>query len=158
MNWEAIGAVGEIGGAIGVIVTLIYLANQLRQNTNALRSSAYESYNQTSNSFWDFLAQHATQLSEVLQHSSLDQLTSEQTYLYMSFAMKIFNSMETTFLHHRAGSLEQDVFEGRLTGFHSTMTDELLVQSWQRQQRLGFSQDFQVFMNSRIIGTPSQDV
>ncbi len=26
MNWEAIGAIGEIIGAFGVIVTLIYLA------------------------------------------------------------------------------------------------------------------------------------
>ena len=37
MNWDAIGALGEVAGAIGVIVTLIYLANQLRQNTKALR-------------------------------------------------------------------------------------------------------------------------
>jgi flagellar biogenesis protein FliO len=31
MNWEAIGAVGKIFGAIAVIATLIYLAKQIRQ-------------------------------------------------------------------------------------------------------------------------------
>ncbi len=36
MNWEAIGAVGEMIGAIGVIVTLGYLAFQIRQNTQQL--------------------------------------------------------------------------------------------------------------------------
>ncbi len=30
MNWEAIGAIGEIVGALAVIVTLIYLALQIR--------------------------------------------------------------------------------------------------------------------------------
>ena len=40
MNWEAIGAVGETLGAAGVIVTLIYLASQLRQNTRALKLNA----------------------------------------------------------------------------------------------------------------------
>jgi hypothetical protein len=30
MNWEAIGAIGEIVGAIAVIITLIYLAYQVR--------------------------------------------------------------------------------------------------------------------------------
>jgi len=30
MNWEAIGAVGEIVGALAVVVTLIYLATQVR--------------------------------------------------------------------------------------------------------------------------------
>ena len=34
MNWEAIGAIGEIVGAIAVVVSLAYLAVQIRQNTN----------------------------------------------------------------------------------------------------------------------------
>ncbi len=36
MNWEAIGAIGELIGAIGVILTLGYLAFQIRQNTQQL--------------------------------------------------------------------------------------------------------------------------
>ena len=35
MNWEAIGAIGEIIGAISVLATLIFLSSQLRQNTIA---------------------------------------------------------------------------------------------------------------------------
>jgi hypothetical protein len=35
MNWEAIGAIGEVLGALAVIVTLVYLAVQIRQNTAA---------------------------------------------------------------------------------------------------------------------------
>ncbi len=31
MNWEAIGAIGELIGAVAVLVTLIYLAVQVRQ-------------------------------------------------------------------------------------------------------------------------------
>ena len=33
MNWSAIGAVGESLDAIAVLVSLIYLARQIRQNT-----------------------------------------------------------------------------------------------------------------------------
>ena len=36
MNWEAIGAIGEMIGAVGVILTLGYLAFQIRQNTQQL--------------------------------------------------------------------------------------------------------------------------
>lgn len=39
MNWEAIGAVGEVVGAIGVILTLVYLAYQIRQNTFQLEQN-----------------------------------------------------------------------------------------------------------------------
>jgi len=33
VNWEAIGAIGEILGAAAVVLSLIYLAAQIRQNT-----------------------------------------------------------------------------------------------------------------------------
>jgi hypothetical protein len=36
MNWEAIGAIADSIGAIVVIVTLVYLTLQLRQNTKAI--------------------------------------------------------------------------------------------------------------------------
>ena len=42
MDWEALGAIGEIIGAIAVIATLIYLAFQIRQNTAAVVSSSFE--------------------------------------------------------------------------------------------------------------------
>ena len=36
MNWEAIGAVADIVGAVAVVVSLVYLAVQIRQNTKQL--------------------------------------------------------------------------------------------------------------------------
>jgi len=39
MNWQAIGAVSEIIGALGVIVSLAYLAFQIRQNTKQLEQN-----------------------------------------------------------------------------------------------------------------------
>ena len=38
MNWDAIGAIGEIIGALAVIITLFYLARQVRQNTRMARA------------------------------------------------------------------------------------------------------------------------
>jgi hypothetical protein len=43
MNWEALGAIGEIVGAVAVIATLGYLAVQIRQNTKAVRRSSHQS-------------------------------------------------------------------------------------------------------------------
>jgi integral membrane sensor domain MASE1 len=38
MNWEAIGALGEIVGALAVVATLFYLAQQIRHNTRMARA------------------------------------------------------------------------------------------------------------------------
>jgi hypothetical protein len=40
MNWDAIGAIGELLGALAVCASLIYLALQIKQNTLSLRASA----------------------------------------------------------------------------------------------------------------------
>lgn len=39
MNWSAIGAVGEILGAVAVFATLFYLANQIRQTNRATQAT-----------------------------------------------------------------------------------------------------------------------
>ena len=41
MNWDAIGAFGEWAGAIVVIITLIYLARQIKQNSELSRLALY---------------------------------------------------------------------------------------------------------------------
>ena len=40
MNWDALGALAEAVGALAVIITLIYLALQTRDNVKVMRSRA----------------------------------------------------------------------------------------------------------------------
>ena len=51
MNWDAIGAIAELLGAVGVIASLVYLATQIRQsreqmaqNTSAIRAGSYQQF------------------------------------------------------------------------------------------------------------------
>jgi len=39
MNWDAVSAIGQVVGAAAVVVTLLFLLSQLRQNTQALDAS-----------------------------------------------------------------------------------------------------------------------
>ena len=51
MNWEALGAIGEIIGAIAVIVTLVYLSIQLKQNTKSINANNHNFVTQGFNQF-----------------------------------------------------------------------------------------------------------
>ncbi len=42
MNWDAVGAIAELLGAIGVIISLAYLATQIRQNTRQIGEHSRE--------------------------------------------------------------------------------------------------------------------
>lgn len=58
MNWEAIGAVGEIAGAAVVLITLLFLARQIQQNTAGLRAQALNAtYNEWNNMVGELQAQ-----------------------------------------------------------------------------------------------------
>lgn len=43
MNWDAIGAVGEIVGASVVFISLFYVGFQVRENSRAVRGQTYQS-------------------------------------------------------------------------------------------------------------------
>ena len=44
MNWEAIGAVGEIIGASAVVISIVYLSVQIRQNSRVSKAVAIQSW------------------------------------------------------------------------------------------------------------------
>jgi len=39
MNWDAVGAIAELLGAIGVIASLVYLATQIRQSRDQMQAA-----------------------------------------------------------------------------------------------------------------------
>ena len=49
--WEAIGAIGEIVGALAVVLTLVYLAIQLRLNTKSTNSNSSNNVMEGFNAF-----------------------------------------------------------------------------------------------------------
>ena len=50
MNWEAIGALGEVLGAVSVLITLLYLSRQINASNKALDTTGatamMEGYNE----------------------------------------------------------------------------------------------------------------
>lgn len=49
MNWEAISGVSEAIAAVGVIVSLLYLAKQISQNSKIVRATSYQQFRSTAN-------------------------------------------------------------------------------------------------------------
>jgi len=71
LNWEAIGAIGEIVGAAGVVVTLIYLANQIRQNTIQLEQNTLTAKAAAQNASNEALRENRKAIFEFLEMSEI---------------------------------------------------------------------------------------
>ena len=98
MNWESIGAISEGVGAVAVVVTLVYLGQQIRQNSRLLRS-------QTDSNAWGHYAESLTVLASSPQASallvkgfrSMSALTEEEGMQFLSLCMLALNSVEYQF-------------------------------------------------------------
>ena len=69
MNWEAIGAISEVVGAIAVVLSLIYVATQIKQNTAASRSQSINQIN----------SQYGALMSQVAMNGDLAQIYRKAT-------------------------------------------------------------------------------
>jgi hypothetical protein len=63
VNWEAIGAIGEIVGAGGVIVSLLYLAVQVQAATRANRRENAHQLNEATRGWWAQLSEDSERAS-----------------------------------------------------------------------------------------------
>ena len=96
MNWDAIGAVGEILGAVAVIATLIYLAKQIRQNSQAVQISALRDTTEQWNRWSEVLAT-SSELADIVARGnrSYNALPENEALRYGAYVQMFFDCAES---------------------------------------------------------------
>ncbi len=112
MNWEAIGAVGEALGALGVITTLGYLAVQIRQNTKSVRRTAHISTTDAFNQLSTLIVQDP-EVARISQIGTLDpgKLNEDEQYRFQRLMGMLISNFENLFFQHQDGLLETERWE-----------------------------------------------
>lgn len=123
MNWDAIGAVAEALGALGVIASLIYVARQMAAST---RASEVESKLASTQSYTEFLGKlvDSPELSELFirGRKDLGALSPEEYIRFSNLALMSFASFSAGYFQLSRGMLSQeDWFE-----------NEAVIQFWLR--------------------------
>lgn len=159
MNWDAIGALAELAGALGVILTLIYLSYQLRQNTRALGSTADHHFTDRLDSYWDFCAQHASIIGPIIENETpYEKTTPEERLVYDAYMMKAFYVTEELLLNYEDGVISKKRFEAKAGGFKVSFRSPGNRESWQRlQSSMSFTDEFRHFMNNEVYGDSEID-
>jgi hypothetical protein len=105
------GALGEILGAIGVMVTLIYLARQIRENSRQMRVSSLTSINHLINEAWDPIYSNDRNIRVwTTGLRSPTDLNEEDLALFHLFMTRLVNVLATAVAQHRYDVLTADEF------------------------------------------------
>ena len=116
MNWDAIGAIAELLGAVGVIASLVYIGTQIRQsreqmsqNTRAIRASAYQQFEHS-------LSERAmTQVTVPgltrivpLGMSDLEQLNEEEMRQFSAWEYANMRGFDNAYYQFQLGMFDED--------------------------------------------------
>jgi len=112
MNWDAVGAVGEIVGALAVLFSLIYLAIQIRANTTSMESASKQA---VSNEFrqWNRLhlvESHSTNWNQGLR--IYPQMPSAKRSEFAAMFHDLLLFFQSAQAMHDSGSLDEGTYEG----------------------------------------------
>jgi hypothetical protein len=155
VNWDAIGAIGEIVGATAVVITVVYLAHQVRKQTQESRLSATR----------DISARWDEVMETLISNPDLVEMygTAVQDYnalpnkerLWASFCFqRLFRVMEQQLLHNRISNIEDDYHQSMSRAFFEFLTFPGVQQWWENVDM--FSDEFQKYVRKRLIEAKSQ--
>jgi hypothetical protein len=112
VNWEALGAVAELAGAVGVIASLFYLGSQLRRNSESIEAATALSISEATQQRLLAPAQNR-ELAEAFSKMVVgDELSAAERVQVAFFNRATMRGIESTFAQQKRGLLADDVLRG----------------------------------------------
>jgi len=115
MNWEAIAAIGQMLGSLAVLITLVYLALQVRQNTLAHRATAHMGRYAFAREQTARMIDPAIAALALKGFSDNDTFTEIEAWQCHSLLQSFMLGSEEMFWLHNQGSLDEDAFNVQMT-------------------------------------------
>ena len=112
MNIESLAPLAEIISSVGVIVSLIYVSVQVRQNTRALKATTYNQI--TANSVaimgpWHVHAEFTEFLARMTANP--DAVTPAQKLRFHVMLLTCFRHWDNLYYQFRSGALDREMWE-----------------------------------------------
>ena len=146
MNWDAISAVAELLGAVGVIVSLGYLAHQVRQNTRSIRAAAYQAWFASYDSLSNLLLGDAE--FDALAHRAASDprgLTPDERRWFFGVLRRAFRQFENLYYQHREGMIDRELFDAWLSIYARSAEGPAFAEFWKAESDI-FSAPFREFI------------
>lgn len=151
MNWDAISATAESVGAIGVIISLLYLAREMRRSAKATSMHAYQQ-----------LLDHISEISRtIIQDREFRELLvkmqdsdyepdKNESLAMISLLLMTMRNYAHAFEMYKEGTLNASQWGSLAMGLDNGIMSGWLERDVQVVMR-GFSQEFKDYVESRTV-------
>lgn len=143
MSLENVALLSELIASIAVVITLVYLAKQVKQGTRVNKAASRHSLSEFALELTKFRAEHADRWAKVMQE---DGLTPGDVEFRKWNHMMLFLHAETYFRHHEL-SLMPDNHWNNYAKFIIAALDSPGFEDYWKEVGFAFSEDFSAWMN-----------
>ena len=155
MTWETAGVFAEVVAAIAVIVSLLYLAIQLKQNTELARAELEVQLGITWADMHDNMIQNPSLARAYdLAAKDWDALSEEDVRAYLWFVAKSFHILEGMYRQHQRGLLANEVWTPYASYIAGVLQIEAVLGWWRSEGSLS-SNEFKDYVEKLL--QPSSD-
>ena len=137
MNWEAIGAIGELVGSLAVVITIAYLVIQVRQNNKSAKSV---STNQSRAAAVEVISAISSNTEAVKTYTQgMDDRKSLEIHERVRFDLIIYQMLkvtETIFLEYNSGLIPKEVWEAQWRGMKDVLQSKGGRESWVKNKHM----------------------
>ena len=144
MNWDAIAAIAELAGAIGVIASLIYLARQIRQSNATDKLTAtlgvQASFNEVARLF---IEGGDDVLAGLEDFSKLDE---SERFKLAARLQTLYSHFDLVYSNHQKGLIDRDLVKRTYSLLYWYRDRKGVQKWWERIGRGQFSSEFVAFV------------
>lgn len=144
MNWDAVGSIAEMVAAIAVIISLLYLAAQVRHGIAAAKATAYQ---EVYRDLRDTLT--GVENEPIPKLIRGEQLSEEELAMLPKVLLLRMRAYENWWIQKREGILGDDIFEAYISHMTNTLNSSI-AKKWWREQPVEFIPEFRQFVSDRI--------
>jgi len=157
MTLQDLGNLGEILAAVGVVVSVLYLAIQVRQNTRSVRASTYQEFSESFRDFRTLLIgdeRLGTLWGRGLRSRS--ELSMPERAQFDALLMNFLRGVEVSFYQESQGLLDAAFYKGWLDEALAIWRQTGPREWWSEYSRF-FNPAFRVVWERRLAGNHEPD-
>jgi hypothetical protein len=154
VTFEQLGSLGEFVSAVAVVISLVYVAREIRESSRSTRLAALQSHLDAAQRFLELPARDRDLARVVRIGQVTPELLSEdelaQFRAWLGVGMRI---AENLFVQYQAGNIAEESWNARSRGFLSMLATRGGSEAWASLASLHRS-DFQEWLSANAVERP----
>ena len=149
MNIQDLGSIGELIAALATLLTLGYLAIQLKQNTSALKSQTFQQSSMDMSLTANSVSSDGELAKIIIKaENGIASLSSDEKLRFHFWMLVAVRRFEAIYIQALYGSIEKDRIEGFETSILSLLSN--VGNEWWNLTKSAFSNDFIRYADGKI--------